>query len=108
METKNKKNKKKEKNKKIIINNSNYEKMNENVNEENIRDLEKQIDIIILNKDEINNNIDISKESNILEDETLNGIKDDYYNIKDIQYNLPCKDHQINSTLNEYKKLFQL
>ena len=34
--------------------------MNENEKEEDIRDLEKLIDYIILNEDERNNNIDIS------------------------------------------------
>ena len=110
MKTINKKSKKKEKNKKIIINNykienSDSEKMNENENEEDIRDLEKLIDYIILNEDEIKNNINISIEKNILEDETLKEIKDDYFGIKHIQDNLSYKGHQINPTFNEYENI---
>lgn len=79
--------------------------MNENEKEEDIRDLEKLIDYIILNEDERNNNIDISEERNILEDETLKEIKDDFFGIKYIQDNLSYKGHQINPTLNEYENI---
>jgi hypothetical protein len=64
---------------------------NENIYTEDIRDLEKQIDNIILNEDDINKNIVISKENNILEDEALNSINDDIHDIKENQDNLYAK-----------------
>jgi hypothetical protein len=64
---------------------------NENIYAEDIRDLEKQIDNIILNEDDINKNIVISKENNILEDEALNSINDDIHDIKENQDNLYVK-----------------
>ena len=91
MKVKNKKTKRKNYKSKFEYSNNENMNENENIYRENIRDLEKQIVNIILNVDDINKNIDISEESNILEDEILNNINNDIHDIKENQDNLYVK-----------------